>query len=373
MMLANSSSNLMKFWTGLAERGNELIIVSIHRKGQFISDKIIHIRIHSRFGLGLSYIKLLLNIRRIIRKYKPDVLISHFASTHGIIAYFSGFRPHICMVYGSDIYQTGRLLRFLNQIVFRYSDIIHVTAVAAKRYLLANYDSIPDLGKRLTQKRWGFVGDTFTTMIREEGTPETGVLQEFNISPSGKYIFSPRCLRPVYNQEIVLKSFRIIRERNPDYKLIMLYCEQPNQRYLKALRLLTHRLGIQEDVVWINRTLKEKEMRDVFSFSEVILNIPQSDQLGASLREGIACGCFPIASNLHPYHAVIEDGVNGLFVTPEPDSVADAFDKFIQRRSEFTQRAMENSVKVLEKVDRNDDFLAFIECVSEKLIRMKKA
>src|ERR1035437_4396576 len=56
----------------------------------------------------LTYLQMGLRARRFIRRLKPDIVHAHYASSAGLIACMSGFRPYAVTVHGSDLLERSK-------------------------------------------------------------------------------------------------------------------------------------------------------------------------------------------------------------------------------------------------------------------------
>ena len=62
--------------------------------------------LQKRFG-GLSklnYLKVLPELKKVIRGFKPDIMHAHFATSYGLLGALSGFHPFVLSVWGSDVF-----------------------------------------------------------------------------------------------------------------------------------------------------------------------------------------------------------------------------------------------------------------------------
>jgi len=366
MMLVNGSSPLLKHWLPLLDSGTKISIVSIRSKSHIIPDEIEYIRVYSRLGKIFSYLKLILKIKKILKKYKPDILISHYVITYGFIASFSKFHPHISIVYGSDIYQSPSIFNKIIKRVLSKATSIVVSSKITMDFLVKKY-SINE--NKFFAHSWGINKKIFNLNIRKSKISKSKILNEYNIK-EGNYIFSPRCMKKVYNQEVIIEAFSLIHEKYPQYKLILLYCTNTINKYLKLIKKEADLLDISQEIIWINRVITEEEMLDLMSLAEVVINIPNTDQLSSTLLESIACGCFPIVSNLEPYKEVIEDGINGIFIDPNPISVFKAFEKYMENNDKFKIYAEKNASRILNEYN-TENFVSKLKQLFQKVVREK--
>ncbi len=117
LVLAEARSvHTLKWLNALAIRNINFVLFSLFDPlpGQFPYDNDIEI-----ISMGLSeellnreiasikksvYFKTLPKVKKIIRRFKPDIIHAHFASSYGLIGALSRFHPFILSVWGSDIF-----------------------------------------------------------------------------------------------------------------------------------------------------------------------------------------------------------------------------------------------------------------------------
>ena len=133
ILLANSnSSHTMKWATSLAEKGFEIILFNftenltdIYKKYKNIIIESAGIPVTAQFEKRNSFLKTNLlkiysNGEKVIQKYKPDILHSHYASSYGLIGALANFHPFIISVWGSDVFDfPNRSL--IHRKVFKYN------------------------------------------------------------------------------------------------------------------------------------------------------------------------------------------------------------------------------------------------------------
>ncbi|KKM63949.1 hypothetical protein LCGC14_1506270, partial [marine sediment metagenome] len=103
-ILANANSPLVEKWLQMDRSRFEIILVTVKSIGNFV-DKVQFERIVSKHSVFFSYLKLLFSIRKLIKKYNPDIIISHYFLHNGIIATLSKFHPHFVVAYGTDVFK----------------------------------------------------------------------------------------------------------------------------------------------------------------------------------------------------------------------------------------------------------------------------
>lgn len=364
MILANANSPLLEKWLQMDKSRYKIILVSVKSIGEFV-DGVRLERIISKHSVFFSYLKLLFSIRRLIKKYNPDIIISHYFLHNGIIATLSKFHPHFAVAYGSDVFNYPKFLYPFVKLVANTSDKILVSAQFTKQYLIAKFKVKES---KIVKSTWGINTDVFNLNNRNSNN-KYQFLKEFNISMADKYILSPRVIRPEANQDVILQAFLRIYKKNSNYKLIMIhYVLEKNYLYYKDLVKIAKDLKINEKIIWIDRLLLPEEMGFLFSISELMFIFMDFDQLASTLLEGIACGCFPVVSNLKPYQEVIKNEKNGLIIDEiNSDNIVNAFDNFMENKEFYSKNLIKLAYKIINNYDENF-FIKLIEDISNELI-----
>ncbi len=369
MILANANSPLVEKWLQMDRSRFEIILVSVKSPGKFV-DNVQFERIVSKHSVFFSYLKLLFSIRKLIKKYNPDIIISHFFLHNGIIATLSKFHPHFAVAYGSDVFNYPRLLYPFIKLVVNTSDKILVSAQFTKQYLIEKFKANES---KIVRRTWGINTDIFNLNNRKSTDNNLRFLKEFNISIDNKYILSPRVIRPEANQDVILYAFSEISKKNPNYRLIIIhYSLQKNTYYYEELIKIAKDLRINGKIIWLNRLVTPEEMSYFFSISELMFVVMDYDQLASTFLEGIACGCFPITSNLKPYQEVIENKKNGLLISQiNSDNIVNAFDNFIENKEFYSKNIKKLANKIINDYNENC-FVKLIEDISDELIKDSK-
>jgi glycosyltransferase involved in cell wall biosynthesis len=369
MILANANSPLLEKWLQMDRFQFKIILVTVKSIGNFIN-KIQIERFNSKHSVIFSYLKLLFSIRKLIKKHNPDIIISHYFLHNGVIATLSRFHPHFAVAYGTDVFNFPKFLYPFIKLVANNSDKILVSAQFTKQHLIEKFKVKEN---KIVRSSWGINTKIFNLNDQRSKDNYLQFLKEFNISMDNKYILSPRVIRPEANQDVILYAFSEISKKNPNYRLIIIhYSSQKNTYYYEELIKIAKDLRINEKIIWLNRLVTPEEMSFFFSISELMFIIMDYDQLASTLLEGIACGCFPITSNLKPYQEVIENKKNGLIISQiKSDYIINAFDNFIENKDFYSKNTKEIANKIINNYNENS-FVKLIEDISEKLIKNSK-
>jgi len=121
-----------------------------------------------------------------------------------------------------------------------------------------------------------------------------------------------RSLLPEYKHDIILKAFSILKQNNLPFKLTIV----GDGILLDSLKKLAQKLNIENEVVFTGR-IKNTDLPRLLQESNFYISMPTTEGVSASLFEAMACGCYPIVTNLPGNKSWISNRENGILVTSE--------------------------------------------------------
>jgi len=247
-------------------------------------------------GLGvgntsLRYLRSVPRLRRLVERFRPDVVNAHFISSYGVAAALArGDTPLVLSAWGSDVLWLPRRAPWHRRLVIR----------ALRRADMVTFDS-DDVASVVAKLA------PHTRRARVRFGPE----HRWSVAPRDEQpiVLSPRRPEPFYNVERIIEAFaRAAAERQEWLLEVFTYgmaCE--------GLRERVTALGLDQRVTFAPELTRDA-LRERFLRAAIFCSIPSSDALSASLLEGMAAGSFPIASDLPANHEWITSGSNGLLV-----------------------------------------------------------
>jgi glycosyltransferase involved in cell wall biosynthesis len=154
------------------------------------------------------------------------------------------------------------------------------------------------------------------------------LLEELNLSPGSKIIYSARSLRPGYNHQTLLKAVPEIINVFPNTYFI--FVNNHGHRYADALGyrgLLQdegRKLGISDHLRFLEHHKDRSKIAELMQTSDVVVSIPPEDAFPATIFEAMACGAPLIVSDLRDYDEIVDDS-NAIRISPADDkALADA-------------------------------------------------
>lgn len=295
--LANAASVHTQRWaTHFARRGFDVHIVSFHHA------EIPGISVY-RLGAptGIKPVDYLLAVpraRRLLRRIAPDIVHAHYVTSYGLLGALVGGRPFVITAWGSDVLLAPERSWFHRTLVahaLREADL--VTSMAhhmTKR--LAELGVRPD---RIVTVPFGVDTSIFHPRLRTEAAEDVDII-------------CTRNFEPVYNVELLLEALPRVLAARPALRCVLVG-EGSLRRRLESL---TVRTGTQRHVTWTGRA-SQPEVAAWLARAKVFVSPSRSDGNNVSLNEAMACGCFPIASDIPANREWLVEDATGFLVSPD--------------------------------------------------------
>ena len=118
-----------------------------------------------------------------------------------------------------------------------------------------------------------------------------------------------RALEPEYKHEDILKAFGLLKKKNIPFRLVIV----GDGSMRKTLEKLAVDLHIEKDVIFKGRT-PNHEVALLLQEANFYISMPTTEGVSASLFEAMACGCFPIVSDLPGNRSWIRHQENGILI-----------------------------------------------------------
>lgn len=280
----------------LASRGHELEIIS------FMPARLDYAQVHyidtgvvRPEGGNWHYLLGLPAARRHIMQTAPDLVFCHYLTSYGLIgALLKSSLPLIIWLHGTDIMVTldrSPLYRLMARYALARSDLIIMAAVHMKQRVR----QLVSMDKR--------------TIV----VPVGADLLRFNqTKPSERKKFtciSNRRLEKNSNIDLLLEAIARLRRDQPGVRLTIV-----GDGPLKSdLESMVQRLDLAPWVTFLGQVPNEA-MPNLLRRHSLYLSATRSDGTSISLLEAMACGTFPIVSDIPANQAWITSGTNGFLV-----------------------------------------------------------
>lgn len=275
--------------------------------------------------------KTFFTIRSIARKFNPDMVIAERTTSYGFLAALCGIQPIAIAQQGiSDLWPENSLLFYLKKIIqkraFRKADLIHAWGPVMAQHMIK---SGVDMSKVMILPK-----GINLSIFHYDDSKETQKIEAI----------VTRSLLPEYKHEVILKAFGMLKEKEIPFNLTIV--GQGIQS--ESLKLLSRKLGINQHVHFAG-SIENHQLPPLLQKANIYISTPTTEGVSASLFEAMACGCFPIVTDLPGNRSWIRQHDNGILVPSENSLQLAQEIEFAFTNPELRQKAVLNNRKFVEQ------------------------
>ncbi|MFH0734502.1 MAG: glycosyltransferase [bacterium] len=301
-----SSAHTVKWANGLSDTNFDVFVFGFsenpdllqYKKNISVFNYYVNSKIKSKSDGSLQkliYLKCVFKLRRIIKEFKPDILHAHYATSYGLLAFLSGFKPYILSVWGSDINDfptRNKLFPYVLKFLLSRAALVCATsydlAENTNKYYKKNITIIP----------FGIDTEIFKPIFKAENVKYIGIVKTLEIN---------------YGVEYLIRAFSLIKKirKDFDYKLLIV----GGGSLLNQLKALTEELGISSETEFTNY-IEYKQVHKYHQKLTIGIYPSFKESFGVAIAETMACGGAVIASNVGGIKEIVSHNINGLLVDP---------------------------------------------------------
>lgn len=291
-------------------------------------------------------------IRRLLRRIQPDLIHGHYATNYGFLAALSGFQPLVQTVHGSDILVDAVGSRekrwFVRHALKRAT---HITAPA--EHMTRRLDEIGIPRERILILQYGVDTTQFAP------SDDSAVRQAHRV-------VSTRMFDWKYNVDQLVHAAPALSSLYPDVEIV-LAGDGPDR---DALQELAHTLKVETVVRFVGRVLPES-MPTLLQSATVYVSTSVTDGSSLSLLEAMACGAFPVVTDIPANREWITDGENGFLVrVGDVEALADRIAQGLTNDVLRTAAVCRNAELIRERGDYRINMVG-IEHLYEQIVSAK--
>ena len=243
----------------------------------------------------LKYLLCFREIRRAIRKIRPDIVNAHYATSYGAVTALSGIKGYVLSVWGSDVYDFPLKSPF-HKALLKFS-------LARAGYIFSTSNAMAEEIHKYTKKNieitpFGVDMELFNPSEREE--------------IDGKYVIGTvKALTPKYGIDCMLRAVAEVVKERPDIPIAVRIAGKGlmEEQYKK----LAFELGIDHLVTWLGFISQEKVAREWASMDVgIVASTLESESFGVSAVEAEACGTAVIVSDVPGLMEATQPGITSM-------------------------------------------------------------
>lgn len=280
----------------------------------------------------LSYIKIVPQLRKAIKDFKPDIVHAHYATSYGLLGALSGFKPFFITVWGSDVYLFPEK-SFLHKVLLKFN-----LSKADKLFSASKHMALQT--SKYTNKKIEVVPFGINTLHFKP---------QLNQSIENVFIFGCiKKLEDIYGIEDLIHAFASVKTQSAiAVKLYLVGDGTQRKRYEN----LVSKLSLNNDVVFFGN-INYNQVVKYHNMLHVGVYVSHSESFGVSILESCACGVPVVVSDVGGLPEVVEHNKTGLVVkSKDVDAIADAMLYFLNNssiRNQFGESARQQVTKKYE-------------------------
>ena len=321
-----------RFLTALAESEHQAFYLRLQNGGRELESRPIPAiveQIHWRGGQDSARLQdaptLWWDLKRVIRKIKPDLIHAGPIQTCALLAALSGFQPLVSMSWGSDLMKDADQSARMHWATR--------TALSHSRILLADCQVVQ-------QKAESFGFPKERTVLFPWGVD----LEQFKPTPSVEWrrrrgwedafvLISVRSWEPLYGVDVLVRAFVRAAQQIPELRLILL----GNGSQAPLIRQILEQGGVSERV-FFGGQVGQADLPPYYNAADLYISTSHSDGSSVSLMEALACGKPVLVSDIPSNREWVTPGQQGWWFTDgSVDELTAGILQAYEMRSELAQ------------------------------------
>lgn len=281
-----------------------------------------------------------------------DIVLAERSTSYGFFSLFINAKVKVVAQQGiSDIYPLNNWSIFIKSIlqrtVYKRVDLIHAWGEAMVPAMLksgANPNKIIIRPKGIDLDKFKF---------REKLTSENFTLKAI----------VTRSIEKDYQHWNILRAVEILKKKGVYLQVTII----GGGSLLGEMKMMAGKLDLENNIHFTGR-IENTELPKLLNECPIYISVPVTEGVSSSLFEAMACGCFPIVTNLPGTRAFINQNQNGMLVNVDaPEDLAEAILTFLENPSIYQQAIIENRKWIEINCDLRTNMEIFYKIYCNKL------
>lgn len=294
------------------------------------------------FPSPIGYYLNAIQLRKLYKKIKPDLINVHYASGYGTLTRVSKVKPVLLSIWGSDVYDFPNESSIKRKIFEK--NVLNANYIASTSNAMANeLKRKVDIGNRqIFITPFGVNVDKFKKIELEKNNEEFIIGNIKTLEPKYGIKYAILAVKDLIN--------RLIRNKEEELaNSIKLYIYGKGKEK-ESLEKLIDKNKLQDSVFLMGR-IPNEEVPDALNKLDVFCatSILDSESFGVAVVEAMACEVPVVATNVDGFSEVMENGVTGILVERKNISqISLALEKMLKdkkKRKEYGKNGRERVIK----------------------------
>jgi glycosyltransferase involved in cell wall biosynthesis len=345
-----------RFLTSLAGNGREIFSLRLEKRVTQLEDRPLPPQVEQVLWGGgqepfrwRALLSLVMDLRRVIRRIKPDLIHAGPVPTVAFLAALSGFRPLVSMSWGSDLLrdvEKSSWLKWTARYALRRTRVLVGDCLAVKEKAVSL--GYPD--ERIVLFPWGVDLQHFQPSAEDEFRQRLGWQKEF-------VILSLRTWEPLYGVDLLVRAFCRAARQEPRLRLALL--GEGSQAGVIRQMILRNQL---DDRVHFGGQVRNDQLPRYYHAADLYVSASHSDGSSVSLMEALACGKPALVSDIPGNREWIIPGKQGwLFPDGDEAALAEGMLQAVRQRSKLKEMGAAARRLAEERADWKINFNKLLE------------
>ena len=314
---------------------------------------------------GRDIPRLTLDLRRLTKEIKPDLIHAGPIQNCAFIVALSRFRPFLAMSWGYDLVMDAdksAWMRWVTRYTLKRSAFFTSDANVS-RDKAVSFGMDP---KKTVILPWGTDIEHYQPKKEDSGKKAVSSNRKSKIeNPKLITLFCNRTWEPIYGVDVLAKSFVKTANANPDVNLILL---GGGSEGTKIRQILMN--GGVLDRVHFGGHVSQADLPRWYHMADLYISASHVDGSSVSLMEALASGLPCLVSDIPGNREWIENGVNGwLFRDGDVDELTEKILSAIKNRKSFDEIGIAARKTAEEKADWKKNFGKLLEAYDKIMPR----
>lgn len=312
------------------------------------------------FPSPIGYYLNAIQLRKLYKKIKPDLINVHYASGYGTLTRISKVKPVLMSIWGSDVYDFPNESKIKREIFKK--NILNANYIASTSNAMAN-----ELKKQVN------IGNR-PIFITPFGVDVDKFKKIEVIKNSEKFIIGNiKTLEPKYGIKYAILAVKDLKNRlikNKEEELadsIKLYI-YGNGKEKESLEELIKDNQLQDSIFLMGR-IPNEEVPNVLNKLDVFCatSILDSESFGVAVVEAMACEVPVVATNVDGFCEVMENNITGILVERKNISqISKALETILRDRQKRIDYGKNGRKRVLKNYDWKNN-VAYMSSIYKKI------
>lgn len=300
LLAAAGCIHTIRWANGLASRGVNVSLISVHELGHELDDKVSLFILKNKAPFG--YFSAVFEVRRLLDKIQPDLLNVHYATGYGLLARMAAFKPTLLSVWGSDVYDFPEI-SFAHRWLLK-GNLKSANALASTSNCMA----------RKAAETF-FHSSVFITPFGVDETQFIPMGEEVRKGGNEIVIGTVKTLEKVYGIDTLIEAFALVLENvGHDYNLRLEITG--GGKDLSVLKGLVSNLGITSNVTF-HGEVEHNKVPEMLNRLDIYVALSRFESFGVAILEASSCAKPVVVSDADGPVEVTVNGKTGIIVAKE--------------------------------------------------------